>query len=142
MAVGIVVAVTIVPATILAGRRPSLQTVVDVWAFFGTLTVIALAAIVGPLVLLLHRWLGSRLSVARATAAGAAVGPLLLLAAWFVIREGNETVPQLLSFWWRLPMEFVLGVLPFAAAAALFAGWLVAGERRRPRRIEPAATSS
>jgi hypothetical protein len=142
LAVGIVVAGTIVPATMLAGRRPSLRTVVDVWAFFGTLTVIALAVIVGPLILLLRRWLGPRLTVARATAAGAAVGPLMLLAAWFLIRERNETLGQLLSFWWRLPMEFVLGVLPYAAAAALFAGWLAAGPGSRPRRIERAATSS
>ena len=126
---GVVAAATIVPATMLAGRRPNLQTIIDVWAFFGALTLAFLAVAVGPIILLLRRWLGPALTVARAAMAGAAAGPLMLLASWFVIRERNETFGQLLSFWSRVPMEFVLGVIPYVAAGALFAGWLVAGQR-------------
>lgn len=40
-------------------------------------------------------------------------------------------VGGLLQFWVRLPAEFVLGVLPYTAAGALFSGWLVAGKPRR-----------
>lgn len=58
---GVVIAATIVPMTMLAGRRPSLKTV-------------------------------------------------------------------LLSFWTRMPMELVLGFLPYALAGALFAGWIVGGQ--------------
>lgn len=126
--VGIVVTATIVPATMMAGRRPRLHTIVDVWSFFGLLTVAALALVVGPVILLLRRRLGQRLTVARAAAGGAATGPLMLIGAWLLVRERGETFGQLLSFWSRLPMELVVGVLPYAAAGALFAAWLV----RRP----------
>ena len=91
--------------------------------------VAALALVVGPVILLLRRWLGVRLTTRRAAVAGAAAGPLILIGAWLLVRERGETFGQLLSFWSRLPMELVLGALPYAAAGALFAAWLVP---RRP----------
>ena len=132
---GVVIAATIVPMTMLAGRRPSLKTVVDGWAFFGVIILACLAVFVGPVILLLRRWLGPALTVTRAAAAGAATGPVMLLVAWLAIRDGNETFGQLLSFWTRMPMELVLGLLPYALAGALFAGWIVGGQTARRRWI-------
>ena len=133
LVVGVLSAGTLVFTSITAGRAPRLSTVLDVWIFFGTFTVIALAIIVGPVMLLLRRWLGLALTVGRARVVGAAMGPLLLVPMWFVTREDYETLDNLLAFWARLPMEFVIGVLPYAAAGALFAGWLAA-DKRTPRR--------
>lgn len=96
---GVVIAATIVPMTMLAGRRPSLKTVV-----------------------------GPTLTVSKAAIAGAATRPLMLLVSWLAIRGQNETFGQLLSFWARMPMELAVGLVPFAAAGALFAGWLAGGE--------------
>ena len=130
---GIVMAGTIVPATMLAGRRPRLATVIDVWAFFGLIIVMTLAALVGPVILLLRRWLGTRLTVGRAMAVGAGAGPVMLILTWLIVREENETFGQLMAFWTRLPMELVIGALPHVAAGALFAWWLVSEPRPRMR---------
>ncbi len=64
--------------------------------------------------------------------AGASLGPALLIALWLLIRERDETFAALLQFWLRLPAEFIVGVVPHAAASAFFAGWLVAGSQRPP----------
>ena len=125
---GVVIAATIVPATMLAGRRPSLKTAVDVWAFFGVIILACLAVFVGPVILLLRRWLGQTLTVTRAAMAGVATGPVMLLVSWLVIKDGNETFGQLLSFWARMPMELAVGLVPFAAAGAVFSGWLARAE--------------
>src|SRR5688500_19066039 len=92
LVVGIVPAATMVPAAIIAGRRPSLHTIMDVWVFFGTFAVIALAVIVGPVILLLRRWLGSRFTVAKAMAVGAVAGPVVFMVTWVVTSERNETL--------------------------------------------------
>jgi hypothetical protein len=140
---GILIAGTLVPTTILAGRRPRLHTVIDLWAFFGLIIVATLAVIVGPVILLLRRWWGANLAVGWTITAGAASGPLMMIVAWLIVRERWETLGGLLLFWLRLPMEFVIGALPNAAAGALFAWWLVrepapARASRRGRGSSPA----
>lgn len=130
---GAVIAATIVPATFASGRQPRLFNIIDIWAFFGTLIVISLAAAVGPVVLLMRWWLGARFTARWAALIGAASGPLMLIAAWLLVRESNETFGQLLAFWWRLPLELILGVLPYMAAGALFAWWLTKPQGRLAR---------
>lgn len=117
------------------GRSPSFTSIVDTWLFVGSVAVIMLAFAVGPLVLALRRWLGPAFTPARAALVGAAAGPGIILAVWYITRESWETVGTLIRFWQRVPMEFVIGVLPFMAAGALFAAVVVSG-MRAPRRRE------
>jgi hypothetical protein len=132
--IGVAVGAMVLLTTTMTGRSIRPLAFVDVWLAFGLPTVALLTVVVGPVVLALRRLAGDAFTVARGALVGAAAGPLSLLAVWFLFREGNETFAGLLQFWWRLPLEFVIGVVPCAAAGALFAGWLAAG--RRPRRIE------
>lgn len=136
--IGALLAAVMLSTSMLTGRAARIVTLIDVWMFFGLMTVAALALFVGPAILLLRRWLGPAFSVARAAAAGAAVGPLIVLPVWFLTRESYETLGGLVQFWWRLPMEFVAGALPYAAVSAFFAGWLVAGKDTRVAPRKPA----
>lgn len=130
---GLGLAFLMVGAVLAATTR--LSTLVDVWAFSGFTTVAVLALAVGPFILLLRRWLGPTLTVPRAAAAGVIAGLLVPLPVWLLTRESYETPGNLLQFWLRLPMEFVIGVLPYVAASALFAGWLVAEGAARRRKV-------
>ena len=61
----------------------------------------------------------------HAAVGGAALGPVLLVMLWFILRESDETVGGLVQFWIRVPGEFLVGAIPLSLAAALFA-WLTA----------------
>lgn len=122
-------AAVVVPSALRAGRPLHIVGLVDMWFVFGLPTLALLAVGVGPVVLLARRRLGRTFSVARAAAFGTVVGPFSLLTVWLMVGEANETIGGLLVFWSRVPSEFVLGILPHAAAGALFAGWLVWSDR-------------
>lgn len=128
---GAVLAAIVVPTALSAGRPLQLLGFFDVWLGFGLPTLVLLGVAVGPVVLVIQRFAGDSFTRVHAAVVGAAAGPLFLFAVWLLYREGNETVGGLLQFWVRLPAEFVLGVLPYTAAGALFAGWVVAGKPRR-----------
>lgn len=125
--IGGVLATTVVIGSLLSGRPPQMRSLVDVWLAFSIPTLALLAFVVGPAVLLMRRRLGETLTALRAATLGAAIGPLSLIAIWLLFREANETLGGLFAFWSRLPTEFLVGVLPHAAAGALFAGWLASG---------------
>lgn len=131
----VTLAAVVIPGVLRAARPRQLVGVVDMWFAFVLPSLAFLAVAVGPAVLLTRRQLGQAFSVARAAALGAAVGPFSLIAVWLMVRERHETIGGLLVVWSRVPMEFVVGVLPHAAAGALFAAWLVSGPsaaRREP----------
>ena len=99
----------------------------------------AIPLAIGPIVLGLRWVLGNRLRPAVAAAIGAFLSPLCIVATWLPFRDANETLVGLLQFWARVPAEFVIGVLPYAIAAALFAAWIAKPVRQR--RIERASSS-
>jgi hypothetical protein len=129
--IGAVLTATVVAGTLVTGRSPQIIGVGGVWLAFSVPTVLLLALVVGPGILVARRRLGPGLTTVRAAAIGAATGPIALFIVWLLFREGNETIGGLLRFWSRHPLEFVLGMLPHAAAGALFAGWLVRGHTAR-----------
>jgi hypothetical protein len=121
---GFVLAVTSLPLLLAKGRSIRLNTFVDVWLAFGLPAMFMLAVVVGPAVLLARRFAGDRLSPVAAAGLGAVCGPLMLIGRWVLFRESDETFGGLLQFWTRVPGEFMIGVLPYAVAGAVFAGWL------------------
>lgn len=127
-------ALGIAPLMVATGQPHRALEFVQLWVWFGVPTVFVLATIVGPGLLGVDRLLNRGLSIAVAAAIGASVGPVLLLVAWLVMRESNESFQGLLQFWWRVPGEFLIGVLPPAAAGSFFCVWLI----RKSRRLPPA----
>jgi arginine exporter protein ArgO len=136
LAFGLVCALGVVPLMVLTGQAHRASEFVSMWVGFGVPTVVILAAIVGPGILGLDRLLTRRLPVVVAVLVGAAVGPCIILLAWLVFREGNESFGGLLQFWLRVPGEFLVGALPPAAAGAFFCVWIT---RTKPRLKLPAA---
>jgi hypothetical protein len=98
--------------------------------FFATPSVLALAIVVGPLLVAVRRLLGGRLPPIPAALFGATAGVGLVLLFWSAFRERDETLGALFQFWRRVPGEFLLGVLPHVTAAAFFCVWLSSA---RPR---------
>jgi hypothetical protein len=86
--------------------------------------------VVGPIVLGADRLFRNRLPAVVALLAGIGAGPAVVLLAWLAFRESGETFSGLLRFWWRVPGEFVVGVVPGAAAGAFFSVWLTRKQRR------------
>jgi hypothetical protein len=117
----------------LAAGRANVALVPAVSLLFGFIGVLVLALVVGPSVLLVRAATGGWLHPVGAAAVGALLSPLCLLAIWFLFREGGETITGLLTFWLRLPGEFVGGVVPWSLANAIFAAWIV--RDGRPRRL-------
>lgn len=122
---GLVLGIAVVPGAIWSGRPQQLMGLVGVWVAFGLPTLALLAVVVGPLILIIRHQSGDGLTRGRAALLGAPVAPLSLLLISAVFGEPDETLGGVLSFWARLPMEFVMGALPHAAAGAAFAMWLV-----------------
>ena len=121
---GLVCALGVVPLVVLKGQPHRASEFVSMWVGFGVPTVVILATVVGPGVLGLNRLLKTRVPVVIAGIVGAAVGPGIILLAWLVIRDSNESFGGLLQFWLRVPGEFLVGALPPAAAGAFFCVWL------------------
>jgi hypothetical protein len=132
--IGAVLTTTVVAGALLTGHSPQINGVGGAWLAFSIPTVPSLAFVVGPGILIARRRLGPGLTAVRAAAIGATTGPVALFVVWLLFREGDETISGLLLFWSRLPLEFVLGAVPHAAAGALFAGWLVHGQTAAHRR--------
>ena len=124
-----------------AGRPIRVATILDASLQLGLLGTAGIALIVGPATTVVKHLTKRRLTVTAAAFFGALLGPALLIALWLVIRERDETFAALLHHWVRLPAEFVVGVVPHAAASAFFAGWLVAGRRQRALPLTPAAAA-
>ena len=118
---GLVCAVGVVPLMVLKGQAHRVFGFVPMWIGFGVPTVVILAAIVGPGMLGLNRVFKSRVPPVVAALLGAAAGPGILLLAWLVLRESNESFAGLLQFWLRVPGEFLVGVLPPLAAGVFIA---------------------
>jgi hypothetical protein len=131
--VGTLLAAVVVPSALLAGRPHQIISLFGAWLVFGLPTVALLAALIGPVVILARSRLGEAFTATRAAFLGLVVGPLSLFVISLQFGESNETLVGLLSFWARLPMEFVLGALPHAAAGAFFASWLVRWQSRATR---------
>lgn len=102
---------------------------------FGMFHLAVLALVVGPIVLGIRLVARARLSPALAAMIGLVLSPLSFFALWAMFAESNETLSGLISFWIRVPGEFVLGVLPHVIASVVFCSWIV---RRPVRRREPA----
>jgi hypothetical protein len=117
----------------LAAGRANAAEVPMVAPVFGFIGVLVLALVIGPSVLLVRAVAGGRLHPGAAAAVGALLSPVCLFAIWLLFREGGETITGLLTFWLRLPGEFVGGVVPWMLANAVFAAWIV--RDGRPRRL-------
>jgi hypothetical protein len=131
-AVYVAVFTTVVLATAPAARVVP-PAVLVVALTFGVIGLVVSAAVIGPAVLIVRTAAGGRLHPALASLIGGVLSPLCVFAIWFLFRESGETITGLLTFWLRLPGEFVGGVVPWMLANAAFA-WMVvtAGRERLP----------
>jgi hypothetical protein len=125
----------------LAVGRPAhlLHNMLNVSVAFGALFALAAAAVYVPVFTVLDAVLRRQLSRSVASAVGAGLAPAAYLGiAWrFREAEDPQTVTAWLAYWASHPPEFAIGILPFAAAGALF-GVLWAGTNNE-RRTEPLA---
>ena len=132
---GLLCALAVVPLMVLTGQAHRASTFVEMWIGFGVPTVVILAAVVGPGMLGLNRLFKKRVPFVLAALVGAAVGPGIILIAWLVFRDSNESFSGLLRFWLRVPGEFLVGALPPAAAGVFFSVWIT----RRKQRLKQVA---
>jgi hypothetical protein len=131
---GAALAIVLTSYLVITSRPVRFGSVLDTSFQLGLLGTGGIAVVVGPTVAVLQHFSRRRPSMTAAAFSGALLGPVLLIALWLLIRERDETFAALLHFWMRLPAEFIVGVVPHAAASAFFAGWLVAGSQR-PRSL-------
>lgn len=135
-------AVWVVAAQLAVGRAAHLlPNMLDVSLAFGAIFAVVAAAVHVPVFTLLEAVLPRRLSRPVASSIGAGLAPVAHLGiAWrFREAEDPQTVTAWLIYWAAHLPELAIGILPFAAAGALF-GLLWAGAhderttRRRPER--------
>jgi hypothetical protein len=125
--------VGVVSVALLDHQPHRVPELLAIGVLFGTPSVVALALAVGPVLIAIRRLSGGRLPVELAGLFGAAAGVGLVLLFWSAFREHDETLAGLVQFWRRVPGEFLVGVLPHAAASAFFCGWLASRQPRRHR---------
>lgn len=142
-------ATSVVASQLGRSRLVSWHSLIDIWIGFGVPSLILLAAGIGPIVLGVSHAVGGTLSVRSAGLLGTVLSPMLALAVMRLYPEG-ETLENLFQYWLRFPGQFVLGVIPCAAATAFFAGWVASHQRRsrpqtanrrRPKRLHRPAKS-
>lgn len=109
--------------------------VVAVSFAYGLFCVVVLALVIGPIVLGIRPAARGRVSPTLSAATGLVLSPVSFLILWAAFADSNETLPGLISFWMRVPGEFVFGVLPHVIASVVFCTWIA---RRPIRRREPA----
>jgi hypothetical protein len=116
-------AVWVAAAQLAVGRTAHLMhNMLDVSLAFGALFAAAAAAVYVPVFSLLESVLRRRLSRSVASAVGAGLAPVAYLGVAWRFREAED--PHTVTAWLtycaaRLP-ELAIGILPFAAAGALF----------------------